>query len=352
MKQKIPVAILGATGLVGQRLIQLLNDHPWFEIAALGASERSAGKRYQDAAQWHIPSEMPQPVREIVMRHSDPSEIDAPIVFSALPTAIAGTTEEAFARAGAIVMSNASSHRMDVDVPLIIPEVNPDHLGLIAVQRRQRGWSGAILCKANCSTIHLVLALKPLEDAFGIRRLIVSTMQAVSGAGAHGVSSLEILDNVIPYIAGEEPKLETEALKILGRLSDGAIVPAQFKVSSHCNRVATQDGHLETVSIELGRKATLEEVRQALEQFCGEPQRLRLPMAPEHPIIVRAEPDRPQPRLDRDAERGMATVVGRLRECNVFDFRFALLGHNTIRGAAGGNILSAELLVAQGIVGN
>lgn len=350
MKDKIPVAILGATGLVGQRLIQLLSVHPWFEIAALGASERSAGKKYKDAAQWHLTTEIPEPIRERVLKASDPSAIDAPIVFSALPTAVAGATEEAFARAGAIVMSNASAHRMDVDVPLIIPEVNPEHLDLIPVQRARRKWSGAILCKANCSTIHLVLALKPLADAFGIKRLIVTTMQAISGAGAHGVSSLDILDNVVPYIGGEEQKTETEPLKILGRFSDGAIIPAQMKISSHCNRVATQDGHLETVSVELEKKASLQEVRRALEQFCGEPQRLRLPSAPEHPIVVRDEVDRPQPRLDRDTEHGMATVIGRLRECNVFDYRFTLLGHNTIRGAAGGNILSAEMLVAKKLI--
>ena len=347
---KIPVSILGATGLVGQRLIQLLADHPWFEIAALGASERSAGKKYKDATAWHIPTEMPGLVRDVVLKPSDPSTINTPIVFSALPTSVAGATEEAFARAGAIVMSNASSHRMDEDVPLLIPEINPDHIGLIETQRARRKWSGAILCKANCSTIHLVLALKPLADAFGLKRMIVTTMQAISGAGSRGVASMEILDNVIPYIGGEEQKTETEPLKILGRLSNGAIVPADFKVSSHCNRVATHDGHMETVSVELEKRASLEEVRRVLEEFSGEPQRLNLPSAPKHPIIVRDEPNRPQPRLDREAEHGMATVIGRLRPCNVFDYRFVLLGHNTIRGAAGGNILSAELLVANKFV--
>ena len=347
---KIPVSILGATGLVGQRLIQLLADHPWFEIAALGASERSVGKKYKDAAAWHIPTEMPGLVRDVVLKPSDPGSINTPIVFSALPTSVAGATEEAFARAGAIVLSNASSHRMDEDVPLLIPEINPDHIGLIETQRARRKWSGAILCKANCSTIHLVLALKPLADAFGLKRMIVTTMQAISGAGSRGVASMEILDNVIPYIGGEEQKTETEPLKILGRLSNGAIVPADFKVSSHCNRVATHDGHMETVSVELEKRASLEEVRRVLEEFSGEPQRLNLPSAPKHPIIVRDEPNRPQPRLDREAEHGMATVIGRLRPCNVFDYRFVLLGHNTIRGAAGGNILSAELLVANKFV--
>jgi aspartate-semialdehyde dehydrogenase len=347
---KISVSILGATGLVGQRLIQLLADHPWFEIAALGASERSAGKKYKDAAAWHIPTEMPASIRDFVLQPSDPSAINTPIVFSALPTSVAGATEEAFARAGAIVMSNASSHRMDEDVPLLIPEINPDHIGLIKTQRERRNWSGAIFCKANCSTIHLVLALKPLADAFGLKRMIITTMQAISGAGSRGVASMEILDNVIPYIGGEEQKTETEPLKILGRLSNGAIVPADFKVSSHCNRVATHDGHLETVSVELEKRASLEEVRRVLAEFSGEPQRLNLPSAPKHPIVVRDEPNRPQPRLDREAEHGMATVIGRLRPCNVFDYRFVLLGHNTIRGAAGGNILSAELLVANKFV--
>ena len=293
---------------------------------------------------------MPGLVRDVVLKPSDPGSINTPIVFSALPTSVAGATEEAFARAGAIVLSNASSHRMDEDVPLLIPEINPDHIGLIETQRARRKWSGAILCKANCSTIHLVLALKPLADAFGLKRMIVTTMQAISGAGSRGVASMEILDNVIPYIGGEEQKTETEPLKILGRLSNGAIVPADFKVSSHCNRVATHDGHMETVSVELEKRASLEEVRRVLEEFSGEPQRLNLPSAPKHPIIVRDEPNRPQPRLDREAEHGMATVIGRLRPCNVFDYRFVLLGHNTIRGAAGGNILSAELLVANKFV--
>ncbi|MBI3914678.1 MAG: aspartate-semialdehyde dehydrogenase [Chloroflexi bacterium] len=346
MKQKIPVAILGATGLVGQRLVQMLADHPWFEISALAASAHSAGKRYADAVKWHLPTEIPPGVRERIVGPCEPG-LNAAIVFSALPGAVAGSTEEAFARAGALVLSTASAHRMDDDVPLLIPEVNPEHLDLIPVQRARRNWGGAILCKANCSTIHLVLALKPLADAFGLRRLVVTTMQAISGAGARGVSSIEILDNVLPYIGGEEPKLETEPLKILGRLERGAIVPAEFSISAHCNRVATQDGHLETVSVELERKASLQDVRRALAEFSGEPQQLRLPTAPAHPIVVRDEPDRPQPRLDRDAERGMATVIGRLRECNVLDYKFVLLGHNTIRGAAGGNILTAEMLVAK-----
>jgi aspartate-semialdehyde dehydrogenase len=236
---------------------------------------------------------------------------------------------------------------MDADVPLVIPEVNPDHLQLLRAQQARRKSRGAILCNANCSTIHLTLALKPLADRFGLKRVIVTTMQALSGAGYPGVSSLDLVDNVVPYIGGEETKLESEPLKILGALRGSSLEKAPFKISAACNRVATQDGHMEAVSVELEKKASLDDVRRAFEQFCGEPQALRLPTAPEHPIILRDEVDRPQPRLDRDAERGMATVIGRLRECSVLDYKFVLLGHNTIRGAAGGTLLNAELMVAR-----
>ena len=348
MKQKIPVAILGATGLVGQRLVQMLDGHPWFDVRVLAASDNSAGKRYADAAKWHLGSDMPAFARDMIVQPCEPKQ-DTPLVFSALPSDVAGEIEINFRNAGAIVSSNASPHRMDADVPLVISEVNPDHLELVrAQQTKYRG--GAIICNGNCSTIHLTLALKPLADAFGLSRLIVTTMQALSGAGYPGVPSLDILDNVIPYIGGEEPKLEKEPRKILGKLEDGRVVDADFKISASCNRVATSDGHLETVSVELNNKASLDDVRRALVQFRGEPQELRLPTAPEHPIIVRDEQDRPQPRLDRDVEKGMATVVGRLRVCSVFDYKLTLLGHNTIRGAAGGTLLNAELLVAKKIV--
>ncbi len=346
MKPKIPIAILGATGLVGQRLVQMLENHPWFEIRELAASDNSVGKRYADAVSWHLPSEIPSIVRELVVQPCEP-RFDVRLVFSALPSDVAGKVEEDFAGAGYFISSNASAHRMDAEVPLVIPEVNPDHLQLILTQQSRRKSRGAILCNPNCSTIHLALALKPLADQFGLKRVIVTTMQALSGAGYPGVASLDLVDNVVPFIGGEETKLESEPLKILGSLRDNSLTMAPFKISAACNRVATQDGHLETVSVELEKKASLDDLRRALAQFCGEPQKLRLPTAPEHPIIVREEVDRPQPRLDRDAERGMATVVGRLRDCSVLDYKFVLLGHNTIRGAAGGTLLNAELLVAK-----
>ena len=348
MKQKIPVAILGATGLVGQRLVQMLDGHPWFDVRVLAASDNSAGKRYADAAKWHLGSDMPAFARDMIVQPCEPKQ-DTPLVFSALPSDVAGEIETNFRNAGAIVSSNASPHRMDADVPLVISEVNPDHLELVRAQQTKYH-GGAIICNGNCSTIHLTLALKPLADAFGLSRLIVTTMQALSGAGYPGVPSLDILDNVIPYIGGEEPKLEKEPRKILGKLEGGRVTDADFKISASCNRVATSDGHLETVSVELNNKASLDDVRRALVQFRGEPQELRLPTAPDHPIIVRDEQDRPQPRLDRDVEKGMATVVGRLRVCSVLDYKLTLLGHNTIRGAAGGTLLNAELLVAKGFI--
>lgn len=347
--EQIPVSILGATGLVGQRLVQMLDGHPWFRVRALAASDNSVGKPYAEAVKWKLGSDMPAFARGMVVQTCDP-KFDVPLVFSALPSDVAGEIEERFAAAGALVSSNASNHRMDPDVPLVIPEVNSDHLELIRVQRARRKSGGAIICNPNCSTIHLTLALKPLADQFGLRRVLVTTMQALSGAGYPGVASLDILDNVMPYIGGEEAKLESEPLKILGKRTGDRIAPADFKISASCNRVATSDGHLETASIELVEKAPLEAVRRALAEFSAEPQTLKLPTAPAHPIVVREEKDRPQPKLDRDAEKGMATVVGRLRECPVLDFKFTLLGHNTIRGAAGGTLLNAEILVAKGFV--
>jgi len=347
MQQKTSVAILGATGLVGQRLVQMLDAHPWFEVRALAASDNSVGKRYADAVKWHLGNDMPAYAREMIVQPCEP-KFDTPLVFSALPSDVAGEIETRFADAGALVSSNASSHRMDMDVPLVIPEVNAAHLELVRVQRAKR--KGAIVCNPNCSTIHLTLALKPLADAFGLRRVIVTTMQALSGAGYPGVASLDILDNVIPFIGGEEAKLEAEPLKILGKVEGEHTANADFKISAACNRVATSDGHMETVSIELIEKASLDAVRRAFAGFRAEPQALRLPTAPAHPIIVRDEVDRPQPRLDRAAEGGMATIVGRLRACSVLDYKFVLLGHNTIRGAAGGTLLNAELLVAKGLL--
>jgi len=344
---KIKVGILGATGMVGQRFVQLLADHPWFEIATLAASERSEGIPYGKACHWVVSEEMPALVKEMVVQESKPG-LACRLVFSALLAEVAGPVEEEFATAGYAVSSNARNHRMDPDVPLLVPEVNPDHLGLIEIQQRRRGWKGFIVTNPNCSTAQLVLALKPLWDRFGITALSVVTMQALSGAGYPGVPSLDILDNVIPYIGGEEGKLEREPLKLLGRLEGEAIEKAEMVISAQCHRVATREGHLEAVSVKLRREASREEVVQALRDFRGPLQDMGLPSAPERPIVVREENDRPQPRLDRDEGGGMSVVVGRVRECPVLDYKFLVLGHNTIRGAAGAAIVNAELLLARG----
>ena len=344
---KIKVGILGATGMVGQRFVQLLADHPWFEITALAASDRSVGKTYSEACHWVISSEMPASVKEVIVQEPKP-DLGCRLVFSALPAGVAGLIEEEFAAAGYAVSSNARNHRLDPDVPLLVPEVNPDHLALIKIQQRRRGWKGFIVTNPNCSTAQLALALKPLWDRFGITALSVVTMQALSGAGYPGVPSLDILDNVIPYIAGEEGKVETEPLKILGRLEGEAVREAEMTISAQCHRVATREGHLEAISLKLGQEAKREEVVEALRSFRGPLQGMGLPSAPERPIVVREENDRPQPRLDRDEGRGMSVVVGRVRECPVLDYKFVLLGHNTIRGAAGASILNAELLKVKG----
>jgi len=344
---KIKVGILGATGMVGQRFVQLLAHHPWFEIAALAASERSVGMSYREACHWVVSGDMPAVVKEMVVQECEP-DLACRLVFSALPAEVAGPVEEEFAAAGYAVSSNARNHRLDPDVPLLVPEVNPDHLALVEIQQRRRGWKGFIVTNPNCSTAQLALALKPLWDRFGITALSVVTMQALSGAGYPGVPSLDILDNVIPYISGEEGKLEREPLKLLGRLEGEAVREAEMTISAQCHRVATREGHLEAVSVKLGQEASVEEVVESLRGFRGPLQDLGLPSAPERPIVVREENDRPQPRLDRDEGRGMSVVVGRVRECPVLDYKFVLLGHNTIRGAAGAAILNAELLKAQG----
>jgi aspartate-semialdehyde dehydrogenase len=345
---KIKVGILGATGAVGQRCVQLLDNHPYFAVTALAASDNSAGKPYAEACRWRVSADMPTWAREMVVQPCEP-ELDCELVFSALPGDVAGEIETTMAAAGYAVSSNASAHRMDPDVPLVVPEINPQHLGLIPLQQRQRGWArGFIVTNPNCSTIHLALPLKPLQDAFGLKKVLVTTLQAVSGAGYPGVPSLDIIDNVIPFIGGEESKVETEPLKILGQFDGVGIVMAEARISAHCNRVLTLDGHLECVSVELEQKATLDEVRAVMSGFRGEPQALNLPSAPARPVVVRDEPDRPQTRFDRDAEKGMASVVGRLRPCSILDWKFVTLGHNTIRGAAGAAILNAELLVARG----
>jgi len=351
---RIKVGVLGATGAVGQRFIQLLDGHPWFEVAALTASDRSVGKRYADACKWLLRGGMPPAVAGMVLTPTDPDGIAAGVrlVFSALPGSAAGQVEEALAAAGFAVCSNASAHRMDPDVPLLIPDVNAEHTALIREQQARRGWtSGFIVTNPNCSSTHLVCALKPLYDAFGLQGVSVVTMQAVSGAGYPGVPSMDILDNVVPYIGGEEEKMEAEPQKLLGRFTGERIEMAPFVVSAQANRVAVRNGHLEAVSVRLGRRAALEEVAAAFAGYRGEPQRLGLPSAPDPAIILHTEDDRPQPRLDRLAGRGMATSIGRLRPDPLFDFKFLVLGHNTIRGAAGGALLNAELLNAQGYLG-
>jgi len=346
MTKKFRVGILGATGMVGQRFIQLLEDHPQFEITALAASDRSQGKSFQDACIWRLAGEMPAFVKSMTVEAPQPP-LDCELIFSSLPGDIARESEGAFARAGFPVISNSSAFRMDSDVPLLIPEVNPEHLALLDVQRKNRaGQQGYIVTNPNCSTIMLALALAPLHAKFGVGSVVATTMQALSGAGYPGVASLAISDNVLPFIEGEEEKVEQETLKILGKLNGARIEEAPMAVSAQCHRVNVTDGHLAAVRVKLLRPATIDEVSAALASFTALPQALRLHSAPERPIIVREELDRPQPRLDRDAGNGMSVTIGRLRPDNVLDYRFVALSHNTIRGAACAAILNAELLIA------
>ena len=349
MGRKIRAGILGATGTVGQRFIQLLEDHPQFEVTALAASDRSEGKTYSNACAWRLPGEMPEGVREQLVRPPRPP-LACDIVFSSLPSGVAREAEENFARAGYAVISNSSAFRMDEDVPLLIPEVNHEHLELLDLQRKRRGFGdGFIVTNPNCSTVMLAMALAPLHACFGVEAVVATTMQAISGAGYPGVASLDITDNVLPFIENEEEKMEAETLKILGRIEAEGIREAQMRVSAQCNRVQVLDGHMASIRVKLSRRAGLEEVRAALAAFRSLPQELRLHSAPEHAIIVRSEPDRPQPRLDRDAGRGMSVTVGRIARDTVLDYRFVALSHNTIRGAAGAAILNAELLIAKNI---
>lgn len=351
MSAKLRAGILGATGTVGQRFIQLLAGHPQFEVTALAASDRSAGKSYAEACIWRLPGEMPDRVKAIIVQSPAPP-LDCDVVFSSLPGEIAGEAEAGFARAGYPTITNSSSHRMAADVPLLIPEINHGHLALIETQRAARGFDrGFIVTNPNCSTIVIAMALAPLHAAFGITSCVATTMQAISGAGYPGVASLDITDNLVPYIDGEEEKIESEALKILGRINDGRISDADMKVSAQCNRVNVTDGHTAAMRVKLARPATVDQIREALASFTALPQELGLHSAPQRPIIVRDEADRPQPRLDRDAGNGMSVTVGRIAPDKVFDYRFVALGHNTIRGAAGAAILNAELLVARGYLG-
>jgi aspartate-semialdehyde dehydrogenase len=346
--ERIPVAVLGATGSVGQRFVQLLAEHPWFRVAELVASERSVAKRYRDATDWRLDANMPTVAADLAVKdYSD--QIDSPVAFSALPGEVAAEIEQRLAKEGHAVLSNTSTHRMDPDVPLLIPEVNADHVAAIDTQRKNRGWSGYIVTNPNCSAIHMVLTLKPLQDAFGLDAVMVTTMQAVSGAGYPGVPSLDMIDNVVPYIGNEEEKMAEETRKLLGNYN-GRFQDAEVVVSAACNRVAVRDGHTEAVAVRLAQQASPEEVINVFNAFRGKPQELDLPSAPSRPIVVRCESNRPQPALDRDAENGMASVVGRVRTCPIMGIKYVLLGHNTIRGAAGASILNAELFKVEGLL--
>lgn len=346
---KYRVGILGATGAVGQRFVQLLANHPWFTLTALAASERSAGKKYNEACKWVLDEQMPKEVAEMQVQDVY-SNLPCDILFSALDATVAGEIEERFAAAGYAVFSNSKNHRMDVDVPLLVPEVNAQHMEILETQKARRGSLGFIATNPNCTTTGLVMALAPLHESFGITKVTVTTMQALSGAGYPGVASLDITENILPNISGEEEKVEAEPRKILGKLSPSGFLPADFKISAQCNRVAVRDGHLECVSVELLKKAPIEDVTRAFKEWKGAIAGLNLPSAPPHPILLRDEADRPQPRKDRNTGNGMSVVLGRLRPDNVLDYKFILLVHNTIRGAAGGSILNAELLAAKGIL--
>ncbi len=345
---KIPVGVLGATGMVGQHFVKFLQNHPRFELTWVGASDRSAGKRYRDATSWRLDGAMPEGVAGLMVDECKPGTAPK-LMFSATDASVATEIERAFAGAGHVVVSNSKNHRMDDDVPLLVPEVNADHLSVAARQKATRGWDGLIVTNPNCSTIVLTMALGPLAQ-FGIQRVVVTTLQAISGAGYPGVPSMDITANVVPYIGGEEEKMEIETQKIMGTVADGRIVPLAAKVSAHCNRVPVVDGHTVTVSVEFANKPTLADVRNAFDTFQGKPQLLGLPSAPARPVIYMEQADRPQPRRDVERERGMAVFVGRLRECPVFDYKFIALGHNTVRGAAGAAVLNAELMQAEGLL--
>lgn len=352
MNKRIPVAVLAATGSVGQRFIQLLSHHPWFQVAAVTGSDRSIGRTFNEACRWLLPEAIPASVGNLTILPTDPGAIqDIPLVFSALPTDIAREVEPAFARKGMVVCSNASAYRREPDVPILLPEVNPDHLDVIASQRQRHQWNGCIVTNSNCTSTGLAVALKAFQDAFGLSKVFAVSMQALSGAGYPGVPSLDIVDNVIPYIGGEEDKVEWESRKILGRVTGPEISLADFDVSAHTNRVAVSDGHMVCASVQLGKKATVEEAISVLTSYQAPEISRDLPSAPQPVILYRTENDRPQPKLDRMEGRGMTTVVGRLRKDPLFDIKFTILSHNTIRGAAGGSIYNAELMVKKGLIG-
>jgi aspartate-semialdehyde dehydrogenase len=346
--QRIEVGILGATGMVGQHFVKFLRNHPWFDLTWAGASDRSAGKKYREATSWRLDGGMPDSVADLTVQDSKPG--NAPrLLFSAMDASVATDIERAFAEAGHIVVSNSKNHRMEADVPLLVPEVNADHLKIIPLQQRNRGWKGQIATNPNCSTVVLTMALGPLKQ-FGIKRVIVTTMQAISGAGYPGVASMDINANVIPFIGGEEEKMQVETQKILGVFKGDRIEPLAAGVSAHCNRVPVVDGHTEAVSVELEQKVSEADIIAAMQAFRGVPQQRELPSAPAQPVQYMADRDRPQPRRDAERERGMACFVGRLRPCPVLDWKFVALGHNTVRGAAGAAVLNAELMYVEGFL--
>jgi aspartate-semialdehyde dehydrogenase len=348
MQTRIEVGILGATGMVGQTFVQFLQGHPWFDLKWLGASDRSAGKKYRDAMTWNLAGATPAGVADLSVEDCRPG--NAPrLLFSAMDASVATEIEQAFAQAGHVVVSNSRNHRMDRDVPLLVPEINADHLKLVPGQQRARGWNGQIVTNPNCSTIVLTMGLAPLKQ-FGIAKVIATTMQAISGAGYPGVASMDIVGNVIPFIGGEEEKMQQETQKILGEFRGDHIEPLPAAVSAHCNRVPVVDGHTVTVSVELAAKPSMPELHHAFDHFRGVPQERNLPSAPARPVIYMHEGNRPQPRKDAERENGMAAFVGRLRPCPVLDYKFVALGHNTVRGAAGAAVLNAELMHSEGML--
>jgi aspartate-semialdehyde dehydrogenase len=348
VRKKWRAGVLGATGMVGQRLVHLLAGHPWFELTEVAASERSSGKTYAEATTWHLERPIPEAARELVVKGLEP-DLDCDFIFSALDSSVAGPAEEEFARAGYPVVSNSRNHRMDPDVPLLIPEVNAAHLDAVAVQQKRRGYNrGFIVTNPNCSTAGLVLVLKPLADAFGLEKIFLVTLQAVSGAGYPGVPSMDILANVVPFISGEEEKMESEPQKLLGKWDGVRFVDAGLGLSAHCNRVPVLEGHTECVSLSLKKIASLAEVREVLRNFEVSAELASLPSAVRHPVVVLDEENRPQPRRDVNTGNGMAAVVGRVRECPLLDVKLILLSHNLVRGAAGAAMLNAELLAARG----
>ena len=348
--KKLRAGVLGATGLVGQRIVHLLANHPWFELTEVAASQRSSGKTYAEAVHWHLEAPIPEGARKLLVKGLDPS-LECDFVFSALDSSVAGTAEEDFARAGYPVVSNSRNHRMDTDVPLLIPEVNAAHLDAIPLQRKNRGYDGGFLVtNPNCSTAGLVLVLKPLADAFGLEKIFVVTLQAMSGAGYPGVASLDIQGNVIPFISGEEEKMESEPQKLLGKWDGARFVEAGLGITAHCNRVPVLDGHVECVSLSLKKIASLREVREALQSFEVSSEIASLPSALRNPVVVLDGEDRPQPRRDVNAGNGMAAVVGRVRECSLLDVKLTLLSHNLVRGAAGAALLNAELLAVRDLL--